>query len=190
MSRDAYRAHYEDRHVPLALEWFGFDKYVRNHVVAGEPGFDCVAEFWPHDPEQVARAGVAAGQIFAEDDALFMRDERRAGAVDETHLAGPARDFDAPGTPKTVLLVEGGKTDAAVSAWAAGEVSADRAARITADVPRPNGGTLGDTLVLHVWTTANALQPPPRTVVSRAETLVFDTPSAVLEAARSRLKTS
>ena len=33
MSRAAFRDHYENRHAPLALGKFPFEKYVRNHVV-------------------------------------------------------------------------------------------------------------------------------------------------------------
>lgn len=52
LSRDEFREHYENRHVPLGLSFidrFQWCRYVRNHVIGtrGTPvSFDCYAEFW------------------------------------------------------------------------------------------------------------------------------------------------
>jgi len=56
LSRDAFREHYEEQHVPLALPHLrGLQFYVRNHVQfdsdAGAPPFDAVSEFEYESPE-------------------------------------------------------------------------------------------------------------------------------------------
>ena len=186
LTREQFRGHYEQIHVPLALEWFGFAKYVRNHVVSEGASFDCLAEFWPHDPAQVGRAAQAAVDIFAEDDALFMRPERRAGLVDEAHLAGPPRIFDPPRTAKTIFLLTGSDPQA-LAAWARAEVDCGRALRITVDRPRPGAGNLGEIAIVHVWTGDRRVTAPPG-ATEGATVFASDTAEAVLTAARQTLK--
>jgi len=49
VSRDAFRSHYEEIHVPIALPFLaGTAGYLRHHVreeILGTPGFDCMTRF-------------------------------------------------------------------------------------------------------------------------------------------------
>jgi hypothetical protein len=189
LSRAAFRDHYEARHAPLGIAWFRFDKYVRNHVAddAGEPGFDCVAEFWPHDLDQIARAYAAAGQLFAEDDARFMQAERLGGAVDDIHLAGPPRGVDPPGTRKRLDLLRASALPPVdeLARWARDELAASRATRITLDRPAAGDGGLQDTAVLHRWD-AGAEASPPVAPLASALVSVHESPPELLTAGATR----
>lgn len=59
LDREAFRAHYERSHVPLALPLLeGLARYVRYHVEAdlfGDPSFDVISAFWYRDQEAVDR---------------------------------------------------------------------------------------------------------------------------------------
>lgn len=103
-TRAAFRDYYETQHAPLALRHIRtFAKYVRNHVVRGEPqepGFDCLSEFWFDAPEAAADIGAwlasAEGQVLREDEAKFMDRSRIAScAVSERRLTGPARRVES-----------------------------------------------------------------------------------------------
>jgi uncharacterized protein (TIGR02118 family) len=107
LSQEEFVRHYEEVHAPLALKLLPHPKkYVRNHIVAttdgGEPGFDCISEFW-YDSAEAAQAvtdvlgavDVASGytteigRIFREDEERFMdRSKRFSCVVDErvSHL--------------------------------------------------------------------------------------------------------
>lgn len=186
LSRAAFRAHYEEHHAPLGVAWFGFDRYVRNHVADAEsdPGFDCIAEFWPTDPAQIGRALAAAGTLFDEDDARFMSPERRNGVVEEVLLAGPPRGVDPAGTVKRIDLLDAatlpGSTE--LVRWAQGEVDAGRAARIALDRPTAGMGNLDGIALLYRWDGVGDTPPPGRRSVT-ALADVCETPAEVLVAA-------
>ena len=110
ISRAAFRDHYENRHAPLALGKFPFDKYVRNHVVVSDPdpiGFDCLSEFWVENVAEIytIMAG-PIGDIMREDELRFTDQPNIGPAVaEETLLAGPPRIVDDGITHKEILLI-------------------------------------------------------------------------------------
>lgn len=85
LSVAAFRAYYENRHVPLAKQHLPFEHYVRNHVMACRAGladFDCVAECWTDVARLRDILEGPLGIVFAEDQARFMKGPARtAGAV-------------------------------------------------------------------------------------------------------------
>lgn len=170
LSRAAFRAHYEEHHAPLGVAWFGFDRYVRNHVADAEPdpGFDCIAEFWPTDPAQIGRALEAAGTLFDEDDARFMSPERRSGMVEELLLAGPPRGVDPVGTVKRIDLLDAATLPEAAELrrWAEAEVEAGHAARIALDRPSAGMGNLDGLVLLYRWGGVTDTPPPARRMVT------------------------
>jgi hypothetical protein len=114
-SREAFRRHYEEQHVPLGLGFidrFRWRKYVRNHVIgtlAGRVEFDCLTEFWIASPEDQAHTGsfVASPEfrVLDEDDRRFLDVERRLSfEVEEARLSGSERSIDPPGTRRIALL--------------------------------------------------------------------------------------
>lgn len=110
ISRAAFRDHYENRHAPLALGKFPFEKYVRNHVVESAPdpvGFDCLSEFWVGDVAEVQRIMLGeVGDIMREDERRFTDQPRIAPAVaEEFHVFGPAREVEDGITRKEILLL-------------------------------------------------------------------------------------
>ena len=110
ISRADFRDHYENRHAPLALGKFPFEKYVRNHVVESDPdpiGFDCLSEFWVDRVDEIytIMAG-PIGDIMREDELRFTDQDRIGPAVaEETHIAGPPRIVDDGITHKEIQLI-------------------------------------------------------------------------------------
>jgi uncharacterized protein (TIGR02118 family) len=87
LTREAFRKHYENRHVALALPHVPqLRRYVRNHVLevpwGPEPPFDCLTEFWYPDRaalEQVlAHLQSPAAAELLEDELRFMDKARNA----------------------------------------------------------------------------------------------------------------
>lgn len=105
-TREAFRRHYEERHVPLGLgqlAHFRWRKYVRNHVLAveaGEADFDCLTEFWIADrADQQATQAFAASPDFRpldEDDRRFLDITRRFTCELEESLEAGRRDGPDP----------------------------------------------------------------------------------------------
>jgi hypothetical protein len=155
MTRAEFRHYYEAHHAPLGIAWFAFDRYVRNHVAdeASDPGFDCLAEFWPRDLAQIEAAFAAAASLFEEDDAKFMSPERRGGRVEEHRLAGPARIVDRPGARKRIDLLRASTLPSLkeLAMWAHAEVEAGHATRVVLDLPIADLGNLGDIALLYRW---------------------------------------
>jgi len=114
-TREGFRRHYEERHVPLGLgfiERFRWRKYVRNHVVAvraGRADFDCLTEFWfASRADQDSTRSFAASPAFRvldEDDARFLDVTRRFSCeLEERLVAGERPAFDPPGTRRVAAL--------------------------------------------------------------------------------------
>ena len=110
ISRAAFRDHYENRHAPLALGKFPFEKYVRNHVVVSDPdpiGFDCLSEFWVEKVSEIYEIMAGPiGDIMREDELRFTDQPKIGPAVaEETLLAGLPRVIDDGITHKEILLI-------------------------------------------------------------------------------------
>ncbi len=108
-TREAFRQHYEGRHIPLGLGFidrFRWCKYARNHVVAVHAGridFDCLTEFWfasREDQESTSTfAASPAFKVLDEDDARFLDVTRRLSfELDERLVAGVRPVLDVAGT--------------------------------------------------------------------------------------------
>lgn len=116
LSREAFRSHYENRHVKMAMEHvaeFGFRKYVRNHVVGPpgvEPGFDCLTEFFFESLEQAGSSvgfmNSPEGRWFAEDELNFLdMSHHPSFELAEHVIAGPPRAVDPKGLRKHALVL-------------------------------------------------------------------------------------
>ncbi len=108
-TRDAFRRHYEERHVPLGLGFidrFRWRKYQRNHVVAvhaGHVDFDCLTEFWfaSREDQESTRVFAASPEfrVLDQDDERFLDVTRRFSCeLEERILAGARPAHDAAGT--------------------------------------------------------------------------------------------
>lgn len=103
-SREAFRAHYEDIHAPLAMETVmeGTVRYVRHHIAAeihGRPFFDVVTAFEYRNAaaaaELMERLGSEAGERIIADEKTFMdRDRNTFFMVEERAVTG-TEDRDA-----------------------------------------------------------------------------------------------
>jgi len=102
-TREAFRAHYEDIHAPLAMETVmeGTTRYVRHHVcevVHGDPFFDVITAFEYASPEKaaalVARLATDAGARIIADEHSFMDRARNTFFVVEERpvMGAEARD--------------------------------------------------------------------------------------------------
>jgi uncharacterized protein (TIGR02118 family) len=80
VSRDRFRIHYEEIHVPTALPTLGgLLGYLRHHIredIYGEPGFDCMTRFDYRDAaairDALARIQGPEGEAIHRDERLFM----------------------------------------------------------------------------------------------------------------------
>jgi len=80
LSREEFIKHYEEQHVPLAMQHFPFKKYTRNYVVSfpgtEEMNFDCVTEVWFETMEDCqAAAEFSASEaytVISDDEERFM----------------------------------------------------------------------------------------------------------------------
>ena len=117
ISRDAFRSHYEEIHVPTALPSLGgIVRYERQHIreeIFGAPGFDCMTSF---DYRDAAAVRAAFERIEGPQGDAIRRDELR-------FMDKPANFFFA---------VE------AAPAWEATPARAERA-RLVVYVRRPEG---------------------------------------------------
>jgi uncharacterized protein (TIGR02118 family) len=110
LTREEFRAYYEERHAPLAIKYFPFRKYVRNHVVLSEPSdidFDVVSEFYMDTPEVAAAAysGPVAA-LMSADEANFMNSAMtRPVVVEEKLIAGAPRGEDTSASRRAMFLL-------------------------------------------------------------------------------------
>jgi len=111
LSREEFRDYYENRHAVLGMQYFSFEKYVRNHLVSASENieFDCISEFWQDTAVALAVMASPAGDIFREDEKKFMDLSKKAPCeAHETLLFGPPRTVDPIPTTKRMILVKAG----------------------------------------------------------------------------------
>lgn len=195
ITRARFRTHYEDRHAPLAISKFPFEKYVRNHVVSSDPdpvGFDCLSEFWVDQVDEIYRLMAGPiGDIMREDELRFTDQPNIGPAVaEETLVAGPPVIVDRDIVTKEILLLRaapGVSKDAFVAAavrWgkelAAGSGDIQR---ITFDSVTPFAGRPFPAVegILYGWVASssgamyNAVPPTPIVIAGRLKTESIET---------------
>lgn len=199
LTREQFRRYYETQHTPLALRYFRFHKYVRNHLLtAPEIGFDCVSEFWPCDlAATFALMQSEVGERMRADERQFTDQPRIVSApCEEIHLAGAPRSDDETGVTKLALLLRTALDAAtllvAVRDWVVGSVAPDRSVALDSLVGLPHEGFPCDAILwLHAAEAdAEVRLPTGVEVVGRALTEAAETSAAVLAlAGTARLDT-
>ncbi len=160
LSPDAFRDHYENRHVPLGLGYvdrFQWRRYVRNYVVdvLGRPvAFDAYTEFWvDDDADDEALAQFVASPEFAalhEDDARFLDVEARFSCEVVT-----VPIEIAPEGSRNADATRGEAAEKVTLLWTSdGEATAESAAHASAITTALAGRVLDATL-------EQVLDPPP-----------------------------
>jgi len=112
LSRDAFRAHYEEVHVPTALPLLeGVRRYVRHHVreeLHGRPGFDCMTALEYPDLAAMqrlqARLAGPEGEAVRSDELRFMDKPRNAFFPVEPACGSEVED-SAPAPAETLVCV-------------------------------------------------------------------------------------
>jgi len=103
-TRDAFRAHYEEQHAPLAVETVmeGTARYVRHHIrdeVFGAPEFDVATAFWYRElaaaQALVERVAGPAGERIRQDEESFMDRPRNTFFPVTEHPVFGKEDRDA-----------------------------------------------------------------------------------------------
>lgn len=189
LTREQFRRYYETRHTPLALRYFRFRKYVRNHLLtAPDIGFDCVSEFWPQRMEATfALMQTKVGERMREDERQFTDQPRiLSGPCEEVQLAGEPRGDDETGARKLLLLLRT-TLDAAtftesLRSWAAGRAAPVRSITLDSLVGLPHAAFPCDAILWLYSVDADAATRLPAgiAIVGRALTEAAETPSAVL----------
>ena len=87
-TRAAFRDYYESQHCALAMRYFPYQLYTRNHLNgSSEPGFDCISEFRMTDEFRASAGNVMASESRARllaDELEFMQPAQiRVAAVEE-----------------------------------------------------------------------------------------------------------
>jgi uncharacterized protein (TIGR02118 family) len=168
VSRADFQRYYETRHAPLAIGYFPFEKYVRNHLQDHEDaGFDTISEFWAEDLGALtALMDGPVGEILREDERRFMDQSKiRPAGAEEILCAGPPRGVDDPPRRRVALLLERepGLDDAgfrsALKAW--GEAAAPGCERLAIDLVSPwTAAGFPAEAIAWIWP-AGADQPSP-----------------------------
>ncbi len=124
LTRAQFRDYYEGHHVAMGLaanKYFGFTKYVRNHVVGANPSpparafpeFDCFSEYTFRDVDAAVEAQkfmlTPGGKALADDELNFldMSYHPSFGSA-ETLVAGVPRGVDVGTTRKWALVIARG----------------------------------------------------------------------------------
>jgi hypothetical protein len=185
MSRRQFRDYYEGNHVAMGLaanKYFGFTKYVRNHVVAAHASpparafaeFDAFSEYTFKDVDVAVKAQeymlTPGGKALAEDELNFLdMSYHPSFGVQETLIAGAPRGVE-PGLRGKVALVVARSDNAssaefqeAVLAYAKqfAQRHAGGFVRLTLDaaLDTPAGRAPFDA-ILNLWTKPGAPEPP------------------------------
>ncbi len=194
LTREQFRRYYESRHTPLALRYFRFRKYVRNHLLsAPDIGFDCVSEFWPAQMDATfALMQTKVGERMREDERQFADQPRIvSGRCEEIRLAGGARPDDESGVTKLALLLrtplDATTLVGSLHAWAADTAAPGRSVTLDRVSGMPPAAFPCDAIL---WLHAVDVDPDPRLpagieIVGRALTEAEETPAAVLAMAGS-----
>lgn len=109
LSRAQFRDYYEQRHTPLALRYFSFAKYLRNHLLDGDDiGFDSLSEFLPRRADATASLMQGpVGERMREDERQFTDQPAiRVSRCQEILLHGPPRSADETGSERLALMLE------------------------------------------------------------------------------------
>lgn len=122
-TREDFQLYYEDHHVPLAIGYFPFAAYARNHVSGAQAfGWDTISEFWADDIGAAAALMAGpVGKVMVADEERFMdRSVIAPAGVEEVIISpGPRADVDGQ---RTALLVQDSAEDvdlrSAVTDWA------------------------------------------------------------------------
>lgn len=106
-TREDFQLYYEDHHVPLAVGYFPFSAYARNHVIGTQSfDWDTISEFWADDIAAAAALMAGpVGEIMAADEERFMdRSVIASAGVEEVILSsGPRAGKDGQ---RTALLIQ------------------------------------------------------------------------------------
>ena len=174
LSRAAFREYYEMRHVPLALRYFRFARYVRNHLADDqEPGFDCLSEFWHADPSVVAplMAGPVGDILRADERAFTDQSNIRAALAEPIPLSVSQPDTQ----PKTILLLQGKDRDALITA------AQERSNHTTLDFLTPfDARPIPCDALIALWGTEAFSLPSTWAIRHRLSVLTDETPAAIL----------
>lgn len=116
LSRAQFAEHYEQIHVPLALQSLDdFRGYTRNHLgelIVGAPAsFDCASEFWYADQLAIERTmkfmASAESQPLRDDELSFMDKPRNTFfPVAETLIVGDPTTFGEAGAYKFMAFLD------------------------------------------------------------------------------------
>lgn len=192
LERAAFRAYYETRHAPLALRYFEFTRYVRNHVVDGsDAGFDCISEFWPRRIEATAALmRTKVGERMREDEREFADQPRLVSSgCEEILLAGAPRGEDESGVRKVAVLLRTALDAAALERALRATVERLPVAPVRVTLDRVFGGWLAPApcdaiLWLHgVAGAADVVLPSEVALVTRVLTATAETSAADLAVA-------
>ena len=202
LTRAQFRDYYETHHALLAIGYFPFTRYVRNHLAdAEEVGFDTISEFWSDDLARLAALmETDVGELMRADEQRFMdRPQIRSGAADEYLLAGAPRTAESarPSKHAWLLRLSTGAPAAGVVAeltpWAQRLLESGDAGctRVTLDIVHPWGAAFPFDAVLWLWRSAPqapaAPAPPGVTVWQRLRVAAEETPAEVMaQALRAR----
>jgi EthD domain len=185
LTRRQFRDYYEGHHVAMGLaanKYFGFTKYVRNHVVAASPSaparpfaeFDCFSEYTFRDVDAAVEAQkfmlTPGGKALAEDELNFLdMSYHPSFGSSETLIAGVPRRVDVGITPKWALVLARGEGIGAaeflssIEAFARGfaQQRPETFVRLVLDAPLdgPAGRPPFDA-ILSLWPTPGLTQAP------------------------------
>jgi EthD domain len=207
LTRAQFHEYYETRHAPLAIGYFPFTRYVRNHLVDGDGlGFDTVSEFWSDDVAGLsALMQTEVGELMRADEQRFMdRPRIRSAGAEEHLLAGAPRTLESAALTKHAWLLRraAGAQEpaflAALIAWArsVAATGGGAGARVTLDLIRPwPGAEFPFDAVLWFWVSGHAepsAGPVPAgvTVWARVHVLAEETPPQVMAEARRQRASS
>lgn len=111
MAREAFRDYYEGQHCTLAMRYFPYQLYTRNHLAGNsEPGFDCISEFGMTDEFRASAGNVMESESRSRllaDELRFMQPECiRVALVKEMILQPQNAALTAPemGGTRWVML--------------------------------------------------------------------------------------